>query len=238
VPAATLLLGAALLVAGGFAVLHDASPSDGPRVVAAAPAGDNAGDVPAPEETDPTEGMPTSGDPTRPPPDLMPALDEEPAAIVWSVPPGWKTVPSPSTMRLATYAVPHAPGDAEDADVSVTRAGGDVAANVARWVGQFSPGRETARRSEKVHGLDVTVVEVEGDYTSMMHPEVPQRGWALLGAIVAAPGQPYFFKMTGPATTVHAARPAFARLLDSVESTRGTAPPGAASAAAPSGHPI
>lgn len=41
-------------------------------------------------------------------------------------------------------------------------------------------------------------------------------GWALLGAIVEAPEQPYFFKLTGPAATVHAARPAFEALLDTI----------------------
>ena len=113
--------------------------------------------------------------------------------------------------------MPHAAGDAADADVSVTRAGGDVSANIARWGTQFEGAGEPKLKTQTVHGLEVTVVELEGTYGSAMSADTkPRPGWALLGAIVRTRGQPYFFKMTGPAATVHGARAAFTSLVDSV----------------------
>jgi hypothetical protein len=38
-------------------------------------------------------------------------------------------------------------------------------------------------------------------------------GWALLGAVVATPGMPHFFKLTGPAKSVKAARAEFDQLV-------------------------
>ena len=122
-------------------------------------------------------------------------------------------------MRLATYRIPRAAGDTEDTDLSVVRAGGTPEANIERWVGQFDNAGKDVRTVKLVHGLKVTIVEVKGaflgggmtaDNTPSSHP-----GWALLGAIVEARDMPYFFKMTGPAKSVAAARPAFDALIAS-----------------------
>jgi hypothetical protein len=147
------------------------------------------------------------------------AVDDEPAAIEWTVPATWHTMPNPSSMRLATYSVPRAAGDPADADVSVTRAGGDTASNIERWTGQFAGAEPPKPSVHTVRGLEVTVVELEGIYTNGMSPGAkPQPGWALLAAIVKTPGMPYFFKMTGPAATVRAARTAFTAMIDGIHS--------------------
>lgn len=123
-------------------------------------------------------------------------------------------------MRAASYRVPHAAGDSDDADVSVIRAGGSTDANIQRWIGQFQdPGKE--KRVEKtVHGLKVTTVEVSGTFAGggpmMGGSSGPHTGWSLVGAIVETKDSPYFFKMTGPASTVKAARAAFDAMIDSV----------------------
>ena len=129
-------------------------------------------------------------------------------ALVWTPPPRWQAVPSTSSMRLATYKIPRAPGDTDDAELSVTHVGGSIDANIDRWVGQFDAvGQKTAKRTRRtVAGLSVTIVEIQGTYSGGMDPSGPKAGWALLGAIVETPGMPYFFKMTGPAKTVAAAR--------------------------------
>jgi hypothetical protein len=209
----SLLLAAAVLAAGSYALMRDAPAPDVPRVVEtprAAPF-EPEGDL---QERDPTD----EDDPMEAPGSMQdPAPDDEPPAIEWSIPQGWRAEPNPSSMRIATYAVPRVTGDPADADVSVTRAGGDVSSNVARWVEQFEGASEPKRTTRKVHGLDVTVVEIEGAYASAMHPgSKPRARWALLGAIVSSRGQPYFFKMTGPAATVHAARGAFTTLVESI----------------------
>jgi hypothetical protein len=117
-------------------------------------------------------------------------------------------------MRLATYRVP---GGAE---VSVSRAGGEREANIQRWVSQFTDGGRPGRAEKTVHGLHVVMVDIAGTYAggamtagsqSAVHPD-----WAMVAAIVEGPGLPYFFKMTGPAAAVRAARPALDGLVDGI----------------------
>lgn len=108
-------------------------------------------------------------------------------------------------MRLATYRV------GADAEMAVSQAGGAVDANVDRWIGQFGPdAKKNAKVTTKnVSGLDVTILEIEGTFAA-------KEGWALLGAIVATPDMPHFFKLTGPAKTVKAARPELDELVGSL----------------------
>jgi hypothetical protein len=161
--------------------------------------------------------MPNAGD--------VPAAD--PSALDWKAPARWQIVPNTNTMRLATYRIPHAPGDATDAELSVTRAGGSPDANAERWIGQFADdGTRTSKRStRKVGLLEVSIVEVQGAYAGGMSKEgASQTGWALLGAIVPAGTTPYFFKLTGPAKSVLAARSEFDALVGSLvpRQARGT----------------
>jgi hypothetical protein len=139
-----------------------------------------------------------------------------PSLLTWKAPARWQLVPNASSMRLATYRVPHAPGDAVDAELSVTQAGGSTDANAQRWIGQFdSAGQKPAKvTTRRVGSLDVLVVEVQGTFSGGMGQEGrAQPGWALLGAIVSTPGMPHFFKLTGPAKTVSAARGEFDAML-------------------------
>lgn len=135
--------------------------------------------------------------------------------LSWKVPAKWQVVPNTSTMRLATYRV------GADAEMAVSQAGGAVDANVERWIGQFGPDAKKSSKvtTKKVAGLDVTIVEVEGTYGGMgmgSPGSGAKESWALLGAIVATPGMPHFFKLTGPAKTVKAARPELDELLASL----------------------
>ena len=143
-----------------------------------------------------------------------PASDENPA-IQWKVPDGWHTAQNPNSMRLATY---HVSDTVNGAEVTVTRAGGSVEANIQRWLGQFADAGPEKRTVKRVHGVKVTVVEVSGTYLGGMSggTPAPQRGWALLGAIVETPGSPYFFKFIGDSATVRSGRSSFDALIDSI----------------------
>jgi hypothetical protein len=147
----------------------------------------------------------------------VPAAEESP--LDWKAPARWQLVPNTNTMRLATYRIPHAPGDTTDAELSITRAGGSPDANAQRWIGQFADdGTRTSKRStRKVGSLEVSIVEVQGSYSGGMGKEgASQTRWALLGAIVPAGTTPYFFKLTGPAKSVLAARGEFDALVGSL----------------------
>ena len=150
----------------------------------------------------------------------MPVANDDPATLKWTAPATWKVLPNPSSMRLATYRVPRAGGDAEDTEVSVSRAGGTPDANIERWLGQFDDRGKETRSESTVKGLKITVVDVSGSYLgSGMTPgaaPAAHPGWALLAAIIEGPGVPYFVKITGPAATVRSARPGLDALLASL----------------------
>jgi hypothetical protein len=169
-------------------------------------------------------GHPATGDGLPPghpmiDPGSDPAAAPEETSLDWRVPARWEVLPNTSSMRLATYRAPRAAGDAADAEISVTQAGGSVQANADRWIGQFDAEaqKHAKRTARKIAGLDVTLVEVEGTYGGGMGSGArPEQGWALVGAIVATPGMPHFFKITGPVRTVQLARPDLETLLASL----------------------
>jgi hypothetical protein len=138
-------------------------------------------------------------------------------SLEWKAPPRWISVPNTSSMRIATYKIPHAPGDTDDAELSITQAGGSVEANAVRWIGQFdAESQKSAKRTaRKVGALDVTIVEAKGTYSAGMGATGgAATDRALLGAIVATPGMPYFFKVTGPSKSVLAARAEFDAMIN------------------------
>ena len=145
----------------------------------------------------------------------LPSANDAPS-LVWKAPAEWTTVPNTSSMRLATYHVPAAKGDADETDVSVVRAGGTTDANIDRWVRQFDEAGKDERTVKTVGPFKITIVEVSGSYLGMgAGADAPARkGWSLLGAVVETSSSPYFFKMTGPTASVKAARGAFMALLD------------------------
>ena len=150
-----------------------------------------------------------------------------PVEITWVDPPALKRVPPKSPMRKASYVVPHVGKDTEDGELAVfyfgPGQGGGIDANVDRWVKQFSDvaPSEVKRADREANGLHQHTVEIGHgtfDAGSMsMAPGGAKKDYALEGAIVEAPSGAYFFKMTGPAKTIAAARPAFIELLDSVK---------------------
>jgi hypothetical protein len=146
----------------------------------------------------------------------------------WSDPPGWTRIATPSPMRLATYKLPRAPGVTEDAEMTVFHfgggQGGSLEANFDRWLSQFNVDKSAAQRSDRsANGLSIHLLEIpKGTFTNTMKPgdtAGSKQGFGLLGAVVETPSGPYFFKITGPAKTLEAARPAFITLLDGVSSS-------------------
>ena len=210
----SLVMIVAVVGAGAFAAGRT-MPSDSSQPVA--PSSPRRADTPA--STPPSElpaGHPAvdTATPTGNDPGAFPQ-----ATLQWKAPARWQLAPNASTMRIATYRIPHAAGDTVDAELSIIRAGGTVEANADRWVGQFdAAGQKSAKRSTRAVGrLDVTLVEVTGTYSGGMTKEAtPTSDWALLGAIAPTPDMPHFFKLTGPAKTVAAARAEFDAFVGSL----------------------
>jgi hypothetical protein len=150
------------------------------------------------------------------------------AGITWVVPAGWKIGPE-RQMRVATYMVG---SGASEADCAVfffgPGQGGDVQANIDRWIGQFvqadgSPSKDAAKIAEHtINNMKVTTIDLAGNYTaSMGGPMSGQKedrpGYRMLGAIVEAPQGPVFFKLTGPEATVVNALDDFMHLVESAK---------------------
>lgn len=135
------------------------------------------------------------------------------AGLVFTVPEGWQKRAPSSSMRLAEYGLPGSGGEAELTVFSFGRGeGGDAAANVNRWIGQFTaPGggaAEHATRKMEADGLSVTIVEATGTYTpTAMGPMAPRSeprpDQRLFGLIVeGGPEGNVFVKVTGPQATI------------------------------------
>jgi hypothetical protein len=173
-----------------------------------------------------SSGSPLSPSPKETPASPPMASSTPPVEITWVDPPGLRRVPPKNAMRKASYEVPHAGKDTEDGELAVfyfgPGQGGGIEQNVDRWVKQFSGVQpsDVKRADRQANGLRQHTVEIaHGTFESGMPgmgPSGPKKDYALEGAIVEAPSGAYFFKMTGPAATVAAARAAFMQLLDSV----------------------
>ena len=139
------------------------------------------------------------------------------AELRWATPDGFKEETTPKPMRLATFTFPKVEGDTADAELTITRVGGDRDSNIRRWKGQI-PGAELVIAEESLGDLKITFVTLEGTFIGMPQPgaiQVPKDGYVMVVAMVEWPGHgdAHFFKLTGPAGTVEKARPAFEAMV-------------------------
>ena len=174
-------------------------------------------------------GGEAAGNPASEPPTQAKSAGDSAAGVTWTRPARW-AAEGARPMRAATYRVPAAKGDAEDGECAVfyfgPGQGGAVEANLKRWIGQFEqPGGKSSEEVAKtakqtINGLNVTTVDLSGDYLASAGPMSPVKekkpGYRLLGAIVEAPQGSLFFKFTGPAKTVAASAQEFQSLLKSL----------------------
>jgi hypothetical protein len=139
------------------------------------------------------------------------------AGLTMTPPENWIAEKPDSAMRAAQFKLR---GEAGDASAVIfyfgTGQGGDAAANVQRWIGQFkNPGdaavpavSETSATERD--GMKITFVRVTGTYAPspmgpMAKPEPPIEDASLRGYIIeGAPGGSVFVKVTGPTSTVDA----------------------------------
>lgn len=131
-------------------------------------------------------------------------------------PEGWGWVVPGSPMRKAQLAVP---GEGEVTFFFFGPGqGGSVEQNIQRWVNQFAGGAEKSRalqREETIGETKVTFVTAEGTFESGMPggPTTPMADYGLHGAILESEGGNVFVKMTGPASAVQSATPAFEKMI-------------------------
>jgi hypothetical protein len=151
--------------------------------------------------------------------------------LTFTAPPSWHARPAASSMRVAEFVIPRTDGDKEDAELVLyyfgAQGGGGPQANIDRWVGQLQrPGGGSAAadartESRTINGLEVSTVDVSGTYVAEVRPGAAEHfnkpGFRLMAAVVETPRGPYYVKLTDPAGTVTAARPAYQAFLASLK---------------------
>ncbi len=98
--------------------------------------------------------------------------------------------------------------------------GGDVQANVDRWLGQFQEPRDKINaKVEKGNAgsMKITWVEAEGTYLSGMPggPKTPMPNSALRGAIIESDQGNVFARLTGPRDLVKNSAADFHKMIES-----------------------
>jgi hypothetical protein len=140
-----------------------------------------------------------------------------------NAPAGWTEKAVTSSMRVAQFTLPAKPG--AEAELVIYYFGADGAGsvqdNLDRWVGQFTqPDGKPKIETVKLAGQDATIVSISGHFSAQAmagNAAVDKDDQALLGAIVASPSGPYYFKLVGAKPTVAANEAKFRDMLKSIK---------------------
>lgn len=148
--------------------------------------------------------------------------------ISWEVLDRWPAAGQPDDFRVRTWRLPAiSMAGAGECVLYRFPGGGDAQANLQRWMGQFrgpdgTAGTVEAEQAERtVHGLPASLVRARGTYVStgqnMQGPEQSHENYAMIGAVVMAPGDPAFVKCTGPFELIDKEADAIVALIESLK---------------------
>jgi len=138
------------------------------------------------------------------------------AAIKFDPPAGWVSKTPSSSMRVVEFTLPKVGRDAEDATVTVFffgGQGGNVQANMDRWLGQMAQADGKASKDvakttalTAASGFKISMLDVSGTYVAEVTPGSTEKfnkaGFRQCAAYIDTPTGPYFAKLLGPAATV------------------------------------
>jgi hypothetical protein len=133
--------------------------------------------------------------------------------ISWELPEGWKLDDKSAPMRFATILIPAEP---KPLQLTVSRFPGDVGgtlANINRWRMQIGlPGVSEADLAKQIKE-----VETAGGKASVADMENPETKQRLIGVILPAGEQTWFFKLNGPTAAVAPHKDKLTTFLKSVK---------------------
>lgn len=139
-----------------------------------------------------------------------------------ALPAVWNRLEPGSSMRVLEAEIPGSGGPGE---ISMyyfgPGGGGGATANIERWRSQVvldAGAPEPMPQSRESGGVRRTWIELEGTVkasTVGSFPTTDQPDFALYGAVIEAPGGPWFLRAVGPASTMREHRHAFLAMLDS-----------------------
>jgi hypothetical protein len=135
---------------------------------------------------------------------------------IFQVPATWEESPRKSDFITAEFQVTGSGGPAR---LTLSTAGGDVASNIQRWRGQFTPSPSDPQPKEStltVDGKDATLVELFGTFRDGFSGDSQPNG-AMLGVVIPLQKTNYFVKLTGPQPTLTEARDAFLKFVETAK---------------------
>ena len=161
-------------------------------------------------EDAPAVHPPAPEPPPTPTPPSAPAAPAAPEAAV-ATPAGW-TQQTPGPMQVAKFTVPEKDGAKADVTVSVFPSDtGGTLANINRWRGQVGlPATDEA-------GLATCTTPLDAALPGAILADLKGESRSMLGAIVPRNGQWFFYKLTGDAPAVSAARESFVTFVRSAK---------------------
>ncbi len=142
------------------------------------------------------------------------------SVVSLKAPPNWRRQPQ-GPMRKASFVVEG--GEGREVDISVTSFPGEsggLLANINRWREQLGLDAVNPQRLESIierrtlGGRVFVIVDLFNERAMSKNKE------RIIGAIVPASGETWFFKMTGDDASTAAQKPAFLKVLESAEFRR------------------
>ena len=136
-----------------------------------------------------------------------PAIDAKPGESPFNKPAEWTEVP-PKQFQLARFTV----GEGEQlAEIAISRAGGDRAANINRWRGQVGLGPLSGEELDKT-SQPFEVGSKKGELVEIVADDK-----TILGVMIPDEGQTWFIKLTGPSATAAKERSRFEAFAKSLK---------------------
>jgi hypothetical protein len=105
-------------------------------------------------------------------------------------------------MLQAEYGIPAVTGDKDAGRLTISRAGGSVDDNIARWKAQFSKKLDNeSQETSDSGGVEITLVDLTGTFDDS---PVTRPDYRMLGAILKIPNEDglHFIKCYGPTKTI------------------------------------
>ncbi len=139
------------------------------------------------------------------------------AGLVFDLPAGFRSVPPESQMRAAQLAIDGSGGEGQVAVFHFgVGGGGEIDANLQRWIGQMGDAGTPQRDSFTVGDLEVVWIDVSGTLlrsTIGSFPPEDMPDYRMFGAVVTGGSGPWFFRAVGPEQTMEQQRSAFIAML-------------------------
>jgi hypothetical protein len=166
--------------------------------------------------------QPPSATPPGPPRDVTPTGETREVVVdglKMAVPIEWVQTPGASAMRKAEFTLPGPGGDVALVVYRFEGGAGSAEQNLERWRGQIelAPDTKAETISLEANGLKLSGVDLRGRYAGQAMPGVPPQppidGARMLAVSIEGSGDPYYFKLVGPAKTIDLWATAWTELL-------------------------